>query len=243
MNQHISLSMAEEYLKQRKAASIREAIATFLCIISVIPLIMLAAASQLPDTDISQNAVLAVGLACLLVLVAIAVGIFIYTGFQNKPYEFLDRKDFEAEHAAIALVREEQKKYQNTYMKFNIIGCILCILSPILLVSSFFTTDTFWLATSICVMLLIIGIGVIFFIIGGTRWRSTQRILKEGNFKPKSKARKLIGKIAYVYWLLVTLAYVIWGFIGGWESNWIIWPIAGVAFGMIMSMCNLFVKN
>lgn len=74
----ITLADAGEFLKRRKTASVRIAVATFLCIISVIPLLMLSAAAEFAALPISEGLAAGIGLAALLVIVAAAVAIYIY---------------------------------------------------------------------------------------------------------------------------------------------------------------------
>ena len=51
----ITLAEANDYMKQRKDASVKIAIATFLCILSVIPLLLLGAISELTSLPIGLN--------------------------------------------------------------------------------------------------------------------------------------------------------------------------------------------
>lgn len=52
----LTLAEANEYLALRKTASVRMAAATFLCIFSVIPLLILGAMAEIPSYGISENA-------------------------------------------------------------------------------------------------------------------------------------------------------------------------------------------
>ena len=127
----VTLAEANEFIEWRKSASVRIALATFLCILSVIPLLILGAASEVKDFGISENIACAIGLVALLVIVTVAVAIFIFCGFKNAPYEFLDKEDFDTEYGVKGMVTAKQKDYRNTYIRNNIIGTCLCILSPV----------------------------------------------------------------------------------------------------------------
>ena len=119
MLRRITLAEANDYMEQRKDASIKIAIATFLCMLSVIPLFLLAALSELTSLPISENAAAGIGVVVMLLVVAIAVVIFIRVGFGNAPYEFLDKKLFETEYGVTGLVKERQKAYHSTYVTCN----------------------------------------------------------------------------------------------------------------------------
>lgn len=241
----ITLAEANEFIEWRKTASIWIATATFLCILSVIPLFVFGAASEIPSFGISENFAGGVGLIPLFVIVAIAVGIYIFTGIKNAPYEFLDKEPFDAEYGVKGMVREKQKDYRNTYVKSNIIGACFCVLSPIALCTGAFTENDFLIVVMLSITMLIAGIGVIFFIIAGVRWASMQKLLKEGEFsaqgKKKSRVKESIGTI---YWLMATAVYLGWSLVtDNWHSTWVVWPIAGVLFAVVMILCNLFVDK
>ena len=87
----ITLSQADHFLKWRKSASVKIAVATFLCVIAVIPLLLLGAVSEVA-LSISENVAGGIGLVSLFVFVAVAVAIFLHCGFKNAPYDFIDAK-------------------------------------------------------------------------------------------------------------------------------------------------------
>lgn len=46
--------------------------------------------------------------------------------------------------------------------------------------------------------------------------------------------------VASVYWMVITAGFLAYSFItGDWGRSWIIWPVAGVLFGAIMSVMAL----
>lgn len=241
----ITLAQANDFLKWRKSASVRIAAATFLCIIAVIPLLILGVASEIPVLNISENLAGGVGLTVLLVLAAIAVAIFIYCGFKNAPYEFIDKEPFETEYGVAGMVQERKKAFKNTYSVLNIIGTFICILSPIPLFIGALTENEFLTVIMLAVTMILAGLGAAFFIIAGIRWASMQKLLKEGEFAPKVKRRSQIKEtVAAIYWLAATAIYLGWSlFTDAWGITWVVWPIAGVLFALVMCLCNLFVDR
>ena len=87
----VTLEEANEYLSLRKTASVRIAIAAFLCIISVIPLIILGGAASMPQPPLSENMAGGIGMIIMLVIAAVAVGIFVYTGSQSAKFGFIEK--------------------------------------------------------------------------------------------------------------------------------------------------------
>lgn len=241
----ISLTQANDFLQWRKSASMQIALGTFLCIIAAIPLLILGAATEIPACHISENVAGAVGLTALLVLVAIAVSIFIFCGFKNAPYDFIDKEPFETEYGVAGMIKEKQKAYKSTYTKYNVIGACICILSPIPLFIGSFTEKDFFTVIMLTVTMILAGIGSVLFIIAGVRWASMQKLLKEGDFTVQEKRRNRTKEtVSTIYWLTATAIYLGWSFwTDAWENTWIVWPIAGVLFAAAMCICDLFIDR
>lgn len=241
----ISLAEANDYLEQRKNASVQIAIATLLCIISPILIFLLLAFSECTSIPITENLAVGIGMVALFSLVTIAVVIYIRVGFKNAPYEFLEKEPFETEYGVTGLAREKQKTYRNTYIKYNIFGTCACILSPVPLICAALSGKGLLVMIMLCVTLLTVAIGVMFFIVTGVRWASMQKLLKEGEFSEKGKQKnKIIEAIGTVYWLLATAIYLGWSFLtSNWHITWVIWPIAGVLFAVVELVCNLVIDK
>lgn len=241
----ISLAEANDYLEQRKNASVQIAIATLLCIISPILIFLLLAFSECTSIPITENLAVGIGMVALFSLVTIAVVIYIRVGFKNAPYEFLEKEPFETEYGVTGLAREKQKTYRNTYIKYNIFGTCACILSPVPLICAALSGKGLLVMIMLCVTLLTVAIGVMFFIVAGVRWASMQKLLKEGEFSEKGKQKnKIIEAIGTVYWLLATAIYLGWSFLtSDWHITWVIWPIAGVLFAVVELVCNLMIDK
>lgn len=241
----ITLAQANAFLKWRKSASVRIAAGTFLCVTSAIPLLLLGAAAEVTTYHISENVAAGAGLITLLVMVTIAVAIFIFCGFKNAPYDFIDKEPFEAEYGVAGMVKEKQKAYKPTYIKSNVIGTCICILSPIPLFIGVFTEKDFFAVIMLTVTMLLAGIGTVIFILAGVQWASMQKLLKEDEFAPQEKRKSRIKEtVSTAYWLTAVAVYLGWSFwTNNWESTWIVWPVAGVLFAGVMCLCNLIIER
>ena len=241
----ITLAEANEYLELRKIAAKRIAIATMLCIVAVIPLLLLSVASEYPSFGWSEELACGVGLVAMFPIVTVAVAIFIRVGFTNAPYEFIEKEPFETEYGVAGLVKDAQRKYRSTYVKYNYIGTCVCVLSPVPLLSAAFADHDFLTVIMLTVTMLIAGIGAMFFIVSGVRWASMQKLLKEGEYNPIEKKKSNIKEtVGAVYWVVATAIFLGWSFItNDWHRSWIVWPIAGVLFVAVMMICNLFVNK
>lgn len=125
----VSMEQASNYLALRKAAAPRIALATLLCIVSPIVMIVLACASEFGYLGISEDAAAGIGLCVMLCIVAAAVVIFIRTGHASAGFEFLEKEEFETEYGVAGMVKERKKEFGEQYSRLNATGTALCILS------------------------------------------------------------------------------------------------------------------
>lgn len=237
----VSLIQAKEYLDMIKKYSRHIGIATMLCIFSPIFLIFLCGLAEI--SGFNENVAAFSGLMILFSFVIAAVAIFIYAGKQMEEYEYLKKEVFRIDKSTEAFLREEQKKNKSDISIRIIIGVVLCIFSVIPLISSAFLFGDFACIVSVCILLIIVGIGVLFLILAEMENESYKVLLQEGDFK-KSKKNETMETIGTVYWCIVTAIYLGWSFLTfNWGFTWIIWPIAGVLYGAIAAVFSAVRKN
>ena len=187
---NISIEEANAYITQRKKASLLIALATFLCILSPITLIVLGILSDLPDAIVTEATAGALGLTVLFALILCAIPIYIYCGFKNQPYEFLEKTiPFELEYGVRGMVNKKKNAFRPTYIAYNIIATCLCIFSAVPLILLSFTENETLIAVALALLMILAGIGSGLFIIAGTQHASMQKLLKEGDFTEKEKRR------------------------------------------------------
>lgn len=241
----VTLTEANEFIEWRKKASVRIAVATFLCILAPIPLILLGIVSELTEFPLSENMAGGLGLILLLAIVAVAVGLYLSCEFTNAPYAFLEKEPFETEYGVRGMVQEKQKIFRNTYVKGNIFGICLCILSPVPLFVGMAANHELFMVMQLALTMLIVGVGVFFLILVGVRWASMQKLLQEGEFTKKEKERTIRKeKVGAIYWPTVTAIYLAWSFLtDNWPTTWIIWPVAGVLYAGVMAVFGLLTEK
>lgn len=127
----VTMEQASAYLELRRVSAPRIALAAFLCVISPVPLIFLAAMSDSRVINISENLACGIGLCALILLAAIGVLLFISAGAKAKEYEFLAKEPFETEYGVAGMLRERKAAFAHTSSRLNIIGTMLCILSVV----------------------------------------------------------------------------------------------------------------
>ena len=245
----VTMEEASAYLALRRAAAPRMALATFLCIISPVALLMLAAMSEMSRFGISENAASGIGLCVLLVLVAIGVALFLTCSARVRDFAFLEEEPFETQYGVSGMVKERMQDFANTYSRLNITGTVLCILSAVpLFVSMCMETSDVVYVAAVCLLLIIAGIGCVAFTYGGTIHASMERLLEEGDYTRQQKSRRGVkGAISTIYWLLVTAIFMWYTFgpsgNGQARYSWFIWAIAGVLYAAVMLVVNLIQRS
>ena len=238
----ISIEEANAYIELRKKAAWRIALATFLCILSPITLIVLSILSELPNAIVTETTAGAIGLTVLFAFILCAVPINIYCGFKNQPYEFLNKNiPFELEYGVKGLVTEKKNAFRPTYIAYNIIATCVCIFSAVPLVMLAFTENETLIAVALALLMIIAGIGAGMFVVAGTQNASMQKLLKEGEFTEKEKKRTSLKEVVgFCYWGVLTAIYLMVSLLNNqWHLSWIIFAVGGVLFPIAMCICNL----
>lgn len=239
----ISIEEANTYLALRRRASRQIALATFLCILSPITLILLGALSEVPRYGISETVASVVGLIVLFAFVLCAVPIFIYCGFQNQPYEFLEKDvPFSLAYGVRGLVTERMKKFRSIYVRSNIIATCICIFSPIPLIVSAFAENDLLCVAMLAVLMVLAGIGACTFIVVGVQNASMQKLLQEGDFTKEAKhANAVEDVVGFSYWGIVVALFLIPTLMtNDWAHTWVIFPIAAILFPIVLCICKSF---
>lgn len=244
----VTLEEASTYLSLKKKEAPRIALGTFLCIISPICLLVLGGLSE-ASAKVSEAAAAGIGMIVLLVLVAAAVAIFLSSGSRTAEYEFLEKEPFETEYGVAGMVKGQKAAWKERYTRLNILGTVLCILGVVPLFV-FLCTGGSDLAgvLAICCMLLIVGLGCVAFVYGGVYQAAMEKLLEEGDYTRKKKARQGIkGGISAIYWILVTVVFFIciygpWGN-GKPQYYWLVWVIGGLLYGGLVVLLNMIERD
>ena len=186
----VSMEEASRYLELRRAAAPRLALATFLCVISPIALILLGGLSEY-TARVTENAAAGIGMSALIILVAAAVGIFLSSGAQVREFAFLETEPFETEYGVSGMVRQRQQDFQPTANRLNMIGTILCIMSvlPLFLAMCLSGSDLMYIG-AVCLLLGFVALACIVFVYAGTQDRRDGKAAGGGRLHPPEKVQK-----------------------------------------------------
>ena len=236
----VSLEEATSFLRLREYNAPRIALGVMMCILSPILLLYLGAAQEYGKIAISENRAGGIGLLLLFVLVGCAVALFVSAGLRSKPYEYLEHEMIDTLYGVDGMVRERRDRFQPVFSRQLVIGIVLCVVAvmPLFVSMIIFDGDDFLMVVSICIMLAIIAMGVFMIVRVSIIWDGYHQLLEEGDYSraTKDQVRKY-GWFSGCYWMLATAAFLAWGFITNrWDRAWIIWPVAGVAYGAIYAI-------
>lgn len=235
----VTMAEASEYLALQRANAPKMACGVMLCVFSPILLILLSGLSEFARFGISEDMASGAGLIALIVTVAVAVALFLTSGFKVKRYEFLEKEPFETEYGVSGMVRERQREQQPTRDRLNLIGTLLCILSvlPLFACVCIGAHDLVYTG-AVCALLAMVGIACWCFVYAGVYHSATQALLEEEDYSRENKAmNSLLGTISGIYWLLVVAIFLFYTFgpmgNGRARYSWFIWAIAGVLYGVV----------
>lgn len=220
------------YLSLVQKLSGRFAWAVSLCILSPVPLLLLAGFCE-RFRSIPENTAGGIGVALLLVLVAGAVALFITGSMKLSPYEYLEKELFTPAAGMQDMVETKKTGFAPRYRRSLVLGVCLCILAvvPLMLIIAFLPEDLA-VTVGVAVLLVLVAAGVHLFVRFGLVQDSFSKLLQTGDYSPKNKAlNKKLGSFPGIYWCTAVALYLAVSFFSGhWSRTWILWPVAGVLF-------------
>ena len=244
----VSMEEASRYLELRRAAAPKLALATFLCVISPITLILLGGLSEY-SARITENTAAGIGLIVLIVLVAAAVGIFLSSSAQVREFAFLETEPFETEYGVSGMVRQRRQDFQPAANRLNLVGTLLCIVSvlPLFLSLCLSGSDLMYVGAA-CLLLGFVALACLAFVYAGTQTGAMEKLLEEGDYTRQRKSKsRLVGTVSVCYWLVVTAIFMFYTFgpfgNGQAKHSWFIWAIAGVLYAAVMAVLRLVGQN
>lgn len=242
----VTLEEANAFLAAKESTALPVALATFLCVLSPVCLMLLAAAQEAGRVPLSEDAAGGLGMAVLLVLVAVAVAVFMACDARTRQWDFLEKEPIETAYGVAGMVRERQARYYPAYTRGNILGVVLCILAVVPLFAGLcFSEEDLFLVALLALLLVLAGAGAAVFIRVGIPWASMEKLLEEGDYSRRKKhSSRWMGTVSAVYWLVVTALFLLLTFRSReWLDGWVIWPVAGVLYAAVRVICAAFFER
>lgn len=242
----VTLEEANAFLAAKESTALPVALATFLCVLSPVCLMLLAAAQEAGRVPLSEDAAGGLGMAVLLVLVAVAVAVFMACGARTRQWDFLEKEPIDTAYGVAGMVRERQARYYPAYARGNILGVVLCILAVVPLFAGLcFSEEDLFLVEMLALLLFLVGAGVAVFIRVGVPWASMEKLLEEGDYSRRKKhGGPWVAMVSAVYWLAVTALFLLLTFGSReWRDGWVVWPVAGVLYAAVRVVCAAFLER
>ena len=232
----LTMDEVRDFLHAQMARGVMMGLGVMMCITCSVWVILLS------DTILEG-----IGAILMLVQIAMAVGLFIFSANRNAGWKYLDKEPCQADFATTEYVASEKDRYHAGLGGQRTIGILLCALCwvPVAVFDGIGLTKLPIMDNIVAVMLLLmVGTGVGLIINSGIVRSSFEKILKINNEKTMSSRYVDAQKVLYenprlndlmsVYWPTVTCIYLSYSFLTfNWGSSWLIWPIAGIAHSVI----------
>ena len=241
----VSMEEASGFLENNERAASRISTGVMMCILSPVLLILLGGLAEADFISISDAAAEAGGTALLIIIIAIAVGMFIRESMRGKAYEYLDNTAIDTEYGVSGMVKARRDDYAEKHSRLLIIGIMMCIVGavPMLIMEMVrYSNNTDLLPIVGCAaMLITVAVGVKLIVLTCIRQGGYDRLLEEGDY---TRLNKRAGRYDGIYWAVAIVIYLGWSFVTmRWEFTWIVWPIAGVLFAAYREVMKAVMKS
>ena len=236
----VSMEEANAFLTYKVESAPRIALGVLLCILSPITLILLGGAQESGRLALTEMQAAMIGLIVLLLMVAGAVLLFVLTGMKGAKYEYLEKEALDTAYGVSGMVRERMGREEADHTRRIAIGVVLCVLAaiPLFALLLWRGEDELIGVLGVSAILLLVAIGVYNIVLTSVPWSGYQMLLEEGDYTRASKRSN--RQYAGIYWGVVTAAYLAVSFITQrWDMTWIVWPVAGVLYGVIVEIVKL----
>ena len=237
----ITMEDTKQFLHDKARQAFQVAFGVLLCIVSPIGIII--------SDAVHINEL--IGVLALFLCIAVAVGMFVFSGISIKKWDFLKQEPCALDFETINYVHEKKEYNRGIFALFLVIGIGLCILSVIPVII-FGEINLHLQAVDLesmgaAFLLLFVAIGVFLIVYGSMIYGSFDELLKVndaktvgGNYVPEQKEQYMtpaMTTIMEVYWPTITCIYLIWSFLTfEWWITWIIWPVAAIVHSILKSI-------
>ena len=101
------------------------------------------------------------------------------------------------------------------------------------------------MSAAVGILLIIVAIGAYLIVRSSIVWGSYQILLQEGDYTVEHKQEnKKNEHIAQIYWGLAVAIYLAISFLtNAWDRTWIVWPVAGVTYGVVIAVVRAMRKG
>ena len=176
----------------------------------------------------------------LLLMVAGAVLLFVLTGMKGSKFEYLEKNALDTAYGVSGMVRERMQREESDHTRSIAVGVVLCVLAaiPLFVLLLWRGEDEFYGVLGVSAILTLAAVGVHRIVLTSIPWGGYQVLLEQGDYTRTAKRSN--RKYSGIYWGVVVAAYLAVRFVTmRWDRTWIVWPVAGVLYGVLMEIGKL----
>lgn len=235
---------AADFLEHEAGWASRMGFGVMMCVLSPVLLIELGGLGSCGVIPLDDNQGGLIGLICLFLILIWPIMTFIRYGIAEREYAYITEGRFVLAYGVDVQIQQQRKAYQPVFTRNITFGVTLCLISVIpILIGAFWEKDVFEIL-AVGFLLIVVSFAVYLFVSAAITWGSYDRLLKEGDYDPKTGENSLAGKIGAIFWPLTAAIYLAWSFLSGdWHITWLVWPVAGCVFAAISAACRIAEKE
>lgn len=219
------------------ARQIANAVTTFI----LSPMLVICLGALAEDGRMNEELAGGIGTSILLIMVAIGAAICIFNGLRMGKYEYMEKQTLSLQYGVKGIVSKKKEEFADTFRKYIAIGVTLCIVGviPLIMMDAFGASELMEVI-GLVVLLVLVATGVNMIVWSSIIQGSYQKLLQEGDYSiEKKNTNRKLEWVAGVYWCLVVAIYLgISFYFMNWHISWVIWPVAGVLYGAIVSFAG-----
>jgi len=245
-NIFVSLEDANTYMSLCEKLSTFFGLGVALCIVCPIPLILLGGLSETAKYAPYEDILAGIGVAILLLIVALGVCVLVVCGMQTGKWEILEKQAIALEYGVKGIVEKKKAAFEKTFIRSIAAGVVLCIVGVVpLLAAAGFDFSDFVYTALLAVLLLFVAVGVFLFVKNGVIHSCYEKLLQQGEYSDSEKrAKRRLDTVSTVYWCSIVAVYLLISFTSfEWHRTWIIWPVAGVFYAVVEAVAKAFMSK
>lgn len=229
----LSFEEANGYLSWKEKLAHLISSGTFLCILSPLALIISEYFGIQSGLEKTKHEMTLIGFGIMFFMIAIAVGLFIYSGVQNEKYKTIEKETFELSYGVKGILLEKKKAFSKIFILSIIFGTGLCLAAAYCIIASSLAYPDNVKNTIILfgAFLFLVSIACILFIHAGIQDEAFNILLMD---EKEQKRRQKIEWISSIYWIIITAIYLLISFLTNrWQYTWIIWCISALIWAVV----------
>lgn len=237
---HVTPEEATTYLSLVRRVAWPMSLAVMFLIFSPITLILLAGGSEY-IAALTEEAAAAIGVGVLLCIIAAAVPVLVVCGMRLSAYDWMEREPLHLPPALREEIAAAREKFAPVFRTTTAVLVSLFILSvvPLALIGALYG-EGMPVLVGVGVLLFLCGIGVCLVMRVALVQGGYDRLLQLDEFSPERKRGNARAEtVGAIYWCSVTAIYLAISFLTDrWDRSWIVWPVAGVLYPVVLGIIN-----